>query len=180
VLWVWKFNTGWHHFFYQLHPSSLFVIFFNFLFNQDLCVSWFRWKVCPCGPSFFCCPFFLFFFILFFKIWFFLKLNFFFLFSLPSIGLSYPHDFARGFWQPHLVLLVFCFKTFSSNFIRQHFNSWGLTITIFFSSISMMSGLWIFFCSLKYNDNSWALFLKLQKIQQGLWRSACHLFSSIY
>jgi len=46
-------------------------------------------------------------FILSFKIWFFLKLNIFFV--LSHIGLSCPHDPTRRFWQSHLVLLVLCF-----------------------------------------------------------------------
>ena len=38
------------------------------------------------------------------------------------------HDTTRGFWRPHLVLLVLCFSIL---FFHGLFDSWSLTITIF-------------------------------------------------
>jgi hypothetical protein len=75
---------GWSYFLSRLDPLKLFVlkrsfvIFFGFLFNQVISISWYRWEVYPGGPGFFE-VIFLFFFILSFKFWFFLKSNFFFL-----------------------------------------------------------------------------------------------------
>jgi hypothetical protein len=59
------------------------------------------------------------------------------------------HDTTCGFWWSHLILLMFCFLIlffidFFPDFIILQFDSRGLTIIIFFSSLSIMLSHWFF------------------------------------